>query len=299
MKTAEKLEQAEEFLYLRSNKLDNEMRLRDKLFLLLALLSAALPAVAARVDTTAVYSNAMKRDVAVSVIVPEGCNPERFPTVYLLPGYGDNHLRGWLGKTDVRKMVDCTRVIAVVPDPQDGWYFDSPVNPEYKYETFITAELISYIDGHYPTIADRRHRAVTGLSMGGHGALYLSIRHQDLFSAAGSMSGGVDITKFPENWKIKTLLGEEKDYPNRWAENSVMGQLPLLSDGALRLIVDCGTEDFFFEVNCALHRALAEKKIAHEFTTRPGKHNWAYWQRSLRDHLLFFRDWFDEADKTN
>ena len=73
-----------------------------------------------------------------------------------------------------------------------------------------------------------------------------------------------------------------------------MAQLPKLKDGALRIIIDCGTEDFFYEVNCRLHEALAEMKIGHEFTTRPGVHNWEYWKRSLRDHMLFFDDFFNE-----
>lgn len=95
--------------------------------------------------------------------------------------------------------------------------------------------------------------------MGGHGALYLAIRHQDVFGAAGSMSGGVDFRPFPEKWDIKLRLGDQKTHKENWDKNTVMAQLPLLKDGALQLIIDCGTEDFFFDVNVKLHEALTNR----------------------------------------
>lgn len=151
---------------------------------------------------------------------------------------------------------------------------------------------MKYIDKNYLTDARRERRAVTGLSMGGHGALYLAIRHQDVFGAAGSMSGGVDFRPFPEKWDIKLRLGDQKTHKENWDKNTVMAQLPLLKDGALQLIIDCGTEDFFFDVNVKLHEALTKQGIHHEFTSRPGKHSWVYWRRSLRDHMYFFSDYF-------
>jgi S-formylglutathione hydrolase FrmB len=53
-----------------------------------------------------------------------------------------------------------------------GWYFDSPANKDFMYETYICKELVGYVDSHYATIATRKGRAITGLSMGGHGALF-------------------------------------------------------------------------------------------------------------------------------
>lgn len=264
---------------------------------MLIALSTTLTMAASRVDTTSVYSPSMKKNVDVAIITPDSVGNGGLPAVYLLHGYGDNHLIGYLGRTNVRQLADALRQIVVIPDGDTSWYFDSPVDPSYRYETFVAKELVAYVDSHYPTMADRRFRAITGLSMGGHGALYLAIRHQDVFGAAGSMSGGVDFRPFPQKWDIKKRLGEKASHPGNWEKNTVMAQLPLLSDGALRLIVDCGTEDFFYTVNCKLHEALTARKIGHEFTTRPGTHNWDYWRRSLRDHLLFFRDFFTETGK--
>ena len=74
-----------------------------------------------------------------------------------------------------------------------------------------------------------------------------------------------------------------------------MAQLPKLKPDALSLIIDCGTEDFFYKVNCNLHAELTRLGIPHEFTSRPGNHSWNYWKRSLRDHMLFFNDFFHKA----
>ena len=103
-------------------------------------------------------------------------------------------------KPELGKIADEKGIIFVCPDGKNSWYWDSPKNPSYRYETFISNELINYIDANYPTVASRDKRAITGLSMGGHGALYNAIRHKDVFGAAGSTSGGVDIRTFSNQW---------------------------------------------------------------------------------------------------
>ncbi len=272
------------------------MRFLKNIATLVLILSTALPAFASRLDTIQVYSPSMKRKINVSVIKPDNITPrDTLPTVYLLHGYGDNHLRGYLALTDVRSYADALRLLIVIPDAETSWYFDSPIDPKCRFETFVSTELVKYIDANYPTKARRDARAVTGLSMGGHGALYLAIRHQDTFGAAGSMSGGVDFRPFPNSWDIKLRLGTKANNPKTWDANTVIAQLPKLKPGALSLIIDCGTEDFFYQVNCNLHNELIRLGIPHEFTTRPGNHSWPYWQRSLRDHMLFFNDFFHKA----
>ena len=273
------------------------MTMKQKSIILAAFLFivATFAANAARVDTLTVHSNAMKKNITVMVVRPN-VHKKEYPTVYLLHGYGDSYgkgkANGYLENASVRNYVDWTGTIAVIPNADGSWYFDSPVDPHVRYETFVSKELVTYIDKHYPTIRRREGRAVTGLSMGGHGALYLAIRHQGTFGAAGSMSGGVDFRPFPEKWNLKNVLGEEKTHKKIWDEHTVIAQLPLLKAGALKIIVDCGTEDFFYKVNMELHEDLVRRGIPHEFTTRPGVHNWHYWQRSLRDHFFFFYDYF-------
>ena len=169
---------------------------------------------------------------------------------------------------------------------------DSPKNPAYRYETFVASELVKYTDKSYATIADKKGRAIAGLSMGGHGALWLAICHKDIFGAVGSTSGGVDIRPFPKNWEMSKQLGDYEADKVLWDQHTVITQVDKIKDGDLALIIDCGEQDFFLEVNKALHKVLLEKNISHDFITRPGGHNGQYWNNSIDYQILFFDKFF-------
>ncbi len=263
------------------------------LFILAGLLSS-LTLRAARLDSLAVFSRAMQRDVACRVIMPDAPQEERLPTVYLLHGYSGSDRTYPTRFPEIFALADRYQMILVMPDGRNSWYIDSPVNPRSRYEEFITRELIPHIDSLYPTLDDRHARAITGLSMGGHGALYLTILHPDLFGAAGSMSGGVDLRPFPGKWELNKVLGTQQEHPDNWERYSVIHLVPLISADHPQLIFDCGTEDFFFEVNNALHRTLLRRGIPHTYTTRPGEHNPDYWRGSIPRHLEFFHRYFSQ-----
>lgn len=248
---------------------------------------------AAVTDTLSVHSQSMKKDLQVITIRPDKAQEgERFPVVYLLHGHGGN-AKTWIElKPELPQIADREGIIFVCPDGKDSWYWDSPKNKDYRFETFVAKELVEYIDRHYATKADRKHRAITGLSMGGHGALWLAIRHKDVFGAAGSMSGGLDIRPFPNNWNMKKQLGEKSENSRIWDEHTVINQLDKIQEGDLALIIDCGCNDFFLEVNRAVHQILLERKISHDFTIRPGGHNWPYWNNAIDYQLLFFSKFF-------
>ena len=164
-----------------------------------------------------------------------------------------------------------------------------------KFETFVSRELVSYVDGHYRTLPSREKRAITGLSMGGHGALWLAIRHQDVFGAAGSTSGGLDIRPFPDNWDMKEQIGAKDAGVCDWDDYTAINQTGKLKDGALWIIFDCGYDDFFFEVNQAFHQKLLERGIMHDFIVRPGAHTGEYWSNSIDYQILFFLKFFRES----
>lgn len=249
---------------------------------------------AAQVDTVGVFSKSMQKEIPALVVTPEDMGPgRRFPVVYVLHGYGDSYDRGWIKHIkNFRNYADQYEVILVLPDGGGSWYFDSPVDSSSRYETFISQELVSFVDSHYPTVRDRRGRAITGNSMGGHGALFLAFRHAGVFGAAGSTSGGVDVRPFSKKWEIAKSLGDYSKYPENWNSHAVIEQTPLLFPGDLAIIFDCGTEDFFYEINCHLHDKLLAQHIPHEFISRPGGHNWKYWTETIRNHFRFFDDYF-------
>lgn len=250
---------------------------------------------AATADTVSIYSKSMHKNVKCVVIIPASYTKDtaHLPVLYLLHGYSGSY-RDWVTKAkDLLAAVDENGFIIVCPDGAFGsWYFDSPTDTTIKYETDVALEVPAYIDAHYRTVAQRNARAITGLSMGGHGALYLAIKHKDIFGAAGSMSGGVDFRPFPDNWDIKKYLGDYNSNKERWDKNVVVNLVDNLQNGNLKIIFDCGVNDFFIQVNRNLHQKLLDKKIDHDYTERPGEHNWPYWNNSIKYQLLFFKRYF-------
>ena len=266
-------------------------KLRYTLFLVLLFFSAQ----AAHVDTIQVFSPSMNKNIKTCVIVPDNYkkSKKKFPVVYLLHGYSGNYATWVKSFKEVSQQVDRYGFIAIGVDGNySSWYFDSPIDPTFKYETYIIDELVPFIDKKYKTIASREGRAISGLSMGGHGSLYLSLKHQDVFGAAGSMSGGVDIRPFSEKWNIKKRLGAINDFPDNWEKNTVVNLIELNQNNNLKLIIDCGVDDFFIDVNRELHQKMLALKIDHDYIERPGKHNIDYWENSLKFQLLFFYNFF-------
>lgn len=248
----------------------------------------------AKVDTLSTYSPSMKKNIKAVVIVPDDYKTDKpLPVVYLLHGYSGNY-GDWPKHKEVADAADLYQMIIVCPDGGYGsWYWDSPVDSSFKYETYISKELVSWVDTHYATIKNAGGRAVTGLSMGGYGSLYLAIKHPDIFGAVGSMSGGVDIRPFPNNWDIAKRIGKYAQQPERWERNTIPNMLYLIEPNTLRIIIDCGTEDFFYKVNEKLHEELLLRNIPHDYITRPGAHNWEYWQNAVTYQLLFMHRFFD------
>lgn len=251
---------------------------------------------AAVADTVETYSAAMHKKIRALVIKPKTYTEkaaERFPVIYLLHGYGGK-FSDWARKAPhIGNYADLYNFIIVCPDGNTGsWYFDSPEDSSYRYETYVAKELVAWVDEHYKTEARREGRAIVGLSMGGHGALYLAFKHLETFGAAGSMSGGVDLRPFPNNWELPLRLGKYAGYPQRWEENSVINMTDRIAQNPPALMIDCGTADFFYTVNVAFHEKLMEKNIPHDFISRPGDHSWAYWQNAVGYQLLFMHKFF-------
>jgi S-formylglutathione hydrolase FrmB len=255
----------------------------------LALLLTGACAWSATVATIAVSSPGMKKDVPVTVILPNSYHPDgaRLPVLYLLHGFSDND-QTWVSQTSIRDLADQYGVIVVCPDGgYSSWYLDSPEDPAWRYETFIARELVADIDKCYHTFPKRESRAIAGLSMGGHGAMFLAIRHPETFSVAVCLSGGVDLRPFPDNWDIAKRLGSFKDHPDRWITNSVIKLAETLPPGQLAISIDCGVDDFFITVNRNLHQLLLARKVPHDYTERPGNHNWEYWANAIKYQMLF------------
>jgi putative tributyrin esterase len=276
------------------------------LLLLTCLLFSATVARAAGVDTLAIPSAAMGKTYRAAVVLPASYaknKKARYPVLYLLHGAW-GHFSDWLSKTPdkqlLHRLADQYNLIIVNPEGETfSFYLDSPVTAGSKFETYLTQEIIPAIDHAYRTVPDRKGRVISGLSMGGHGALYLSARHPDLYCAAGSMSGALDLMSFNRRLSPTEaaqraqlwapVLGSETENPERFSANSVINLLDQLRRNGLPFIIDCGVDDGLIEINREVHRRLLYTSTPHDYTERPGAHTWAYWQSALPYQVLFLQ----------
>ncbi len=267
-------------------------------FLLPCFLFVFLSVKAAEVDTVSIYSNAMHKNFKCVVIKPDSYKKKKsiYPVVYLLHGYGGWYSNWIIREPKLKDYADEYNLMIVCPDGgYSSWYFDSPLDSTMKYETYIGKEVPEYIDSHYNTIKSRNGRAITGLSMGGHGALFLAFRHAETFGACGSMSGGVDLNYSRNKFDIIKRIGDTIQYADNWKKYMVMNVIENYPKDTLSIIIDCGVNDELYAgANRKLHEKMLLLKIPHDFTERPGKHEWAYWRNSIQYHLLFFRNYFDK-----
>ncbi len=254
-------------------------------------------------DTIEVLSPKMGRMIKNTVVLPSQYFDEEsadviYPVIYLLNGHGGNYGSWGIIRPDLDYLASEIGAIFVCPDGQNSWYWDA-ADGNSQFETYVATELVGYIDDNYRTIRDPRMRAVCGYSMGGHGSLWLGMRHPDVFGICCSMSGGVDITPFPDSWNIKDILGEYSSNPDTWKQHTVMHLVESgIKNEGQKLLIDCGTEDFFLQVNRNLHKAMLDKKIPHDYIERPGAHNAEYWSNSLDYQLLFIQKAFNELEDT-
>ncbi|MGQ0543405.1 MAG: alpha/beta hydrolase [Blastocatellia bacterium] len=241
-------------------------------------------------------SKLMGKEMPYRVLLPfqyEDHNLVRYPVIYLLHGL-TGHYDNWTEKTKLGEYIVGHKVIIVTPEGDNGWYTDSATTANHKYESYIVQELIPEIDKKFRTVADRKSRAIAGLSMGGYGALKFGMKYPDLFSLAGSFSGALGVTSFIEGSRdaafIKSLneifgpAGSETRKAND-IFGLVRALTPEKTNSLPFLYIDCGTEDFLFQNNRDFISLLVEKKIRHEFRQLPGAHNWIYWDSQVQEFL--------------
>lgn len=263
---------------------------------------------AATVDSLVIQSPSMKKTLKAAVVLPASYlkNNKLYAVVYLLHG-GGGRFSDWLTQTPdkmlIKNLADQYNIIFVLPEGEGfSWYIDSPINPASQFETHIIKEVIPKIDSTYRTVKSNKGRAITGLSMGGHGAMYLSNRHPDMFSVASTMSGAMDMnftSAKPNadmlkslNERFQSLLGTTDPNSELFVKNSIMNMVETIKKNGMPIFIDCGVDDFLIGVNRELHQRLVYNGTPHDYIERAGGHSWVYWQNALPYHLLFFQNVF-------
>jgi len=232
-----------------------------------------------------VFSVSMQKQVRCMVLLPATYNVsgDPYPVLYLLHGWSGHHASWLKDAPQLPQLAEQRRMLIVCPDGgYDSWFIDSNVDSTVRYETFLTQELPAFIDYYYHTRAERTGRAIAGLSMGGHGALYIALKHPELFGKAASLAGGLDLRPFQKNdWDLKCVLGDPGTKWKNWEKASVSYLLDQPRPTYPELMIDCGTDDFFLSVNRDVHLKLKRQGVPHVYQERPGGHDAAYWGKTI------------------
>ncbi len=259
-------------------------------------------------ESLSVNSKVLGKEVKYSIYLPDGYEHTNrsYPVLYLLHGYTDDET-GWTQFGEVQHIADKTiasgeapPTIIVMPDGGVSFYINSH-DGKVRYEDFFVNEFIPEIEKTYRIRSKKEFRAVAGLSMGGYGSLIFSLKHPDLFAAAAPLSAAVwsddEILKVTdERWDNfmgvflqKGLRGKDR-LNKHWYDNSplkIVETAPLEKLKSVRYYIDCGDDDFLIKGNMALHAAMIDKGVPHEFRVRDGGHSWTYWRTALPEVLKF------------
>ena len=228
-------------------------------------------------------SKSLDKAIGMNVLVPAGKGP--FPVLYLLHGLSDDHT-GWMRLSMVECKAADLPLIIVMPDGGRSFYCNDPRPGGLAYEDHIWQATVQTVDNTFDTIADRRSRAIAGLSMGGYGAMMLATRHPDVFSVACSHSGalGFAARRFPGRPALDAYVRAlPKDKYNLYRLATAMAK----AKQKIAIRMDCGETDFLIEDNRLFHKHLEKLGIAHQYEEFPGEHTWEYWNAHIRQTLDF------------
>lgn len=253
-------------------------------------------------DNLSVKSKILNMDRKFAVYLPPDyeSSSRSYPVLYLLHGAGDDHT-GWVQFGEVLTIADkaisdgkSTAMIIVMPDANTGKRgYENDVTNTWRYEDFFFQELMPYVEKNYRVKAEKRYRAISGLSMGGGGTFTYALHHPELFSSACPLSAATGPLTTEE---AKTRLIKDRpalsdtaiaSYFKRQSVLSLINNVPDSSKKAVRWYIDIGDDDFLYEGNDLVHTAMRKKEIPHEFRVRDGAHNWTYWRGSLPTVLEF------------
>ncbi|MEH1015440.1 alpha/beta hydrolase family protein [Micromonospora sp. CPCC 206060] len=211
------------------------------------------------------------------------------PVLYLLHGLSDDHTI-WLRRTSIERYVAPLGLAVVMPQVGRSFYTDEEHGN--RYWTFLSEELPQLCRSFF-RLSDRPSDTfVAGLSMGGYGAVKWALRHPDRFAAAASLSGVLDVAgRGPDSdrpldarvWH--TVFG---DRPVGGSDDDVLHLLDTADPARIPpLYLACGTEDFLYDDNVRFSTAARERGLPVTVGFGPGDHDWAYWDRTVRDVLAW------------
>lgn len=232
-------------------------------------------------------SRALGRRTRYLAFVPQNLAPdEKVPVLYLLHG-ADSSSESFSENAHelLQKLAGKYRMVLVAPDADPhGWYLNATQIPKANSETFIVDELLPLIEQRLPVST---RRGIAGISMGGNGAVVLSLKHPGTFLSASSLSGAVDLSQATDRPALIDRLGPFEKNKEAWLSNSALQLVRKAGSAAkaLPVLLTVGTEDRWAPANRALAAALKEVGSQSELRESAGGHSWAVWGQVIQAHI--------------
>jgi S-formylglutathione hydrolase FrmB len=284
-----------------------------RIIFLFAALAVSLPVHAqSRIDCNALNSQILKSPVHYCIYLPAGYDagatrhPERkYSVLYFLHGLGDNERTlfnsgGWTLLDDLRQRHKIGEFLIVAPEGGSTFYINS-ADGSVRYSDFFLQEFIPLIETKYRISKGRINRAISGISMGGYGALRFAFSHPEMFSAVSAQSAAL-ITESPQELDtadrsgaplgklLATVFGKPIDVPH-WKDNSPFVLAGRNQAGLRRVAIyfNCGQNDNYgFEKGAAmLHEQLQKEGVKHEYHPYPGDHSLSYFLAHFTEVMEF------------
>jgi S-formylglutathione hydrolase FrmB len=265
-----------------------------------------------RIECDALNSRILKFAVHYCVYLPASYGAEaaksparHYPVLYFLHGLGDNERTlfnsgGWTLLDDLRQQDKLGEFLIVAPEGRRSFYINS-ADGSVRYSDFFLQEFIPFIEKKYRISRGRNHRAISGISMGGYGALRFAFSHPEMFSAVSAQSAAL-ITESPQELDtaansgaplgkvLADVFGSQINAAH-WRDNSpfLLAQKNAAALKTLAIYFNCGQDDNYgFEKGAAaLHEELQKEGVKHESHLYPGDHSLTYFLAHFTEVMEF------------
>lgn len=276
--------------------------------LLFCVSTAVISAAQSRIDCSAMSSRVLKRAVRYCVYVPDGYDRDgsrRYPLLYFLHGLGDNEQTlfnsgGWTLIDDLQRQHKIGEFLIVAPQGWRSFYINS-ADGSFLYSDFFLHEFMPHIERKYRIVPGRTGRAISGISMGGYGALRFAFADPQLFSAVSAQSAAL-ITESPREldpamhsgFPLGNLMAPVFGDPintRHWEANDpiVLARKNAAELRKMAIYFNCGQQDNYgFEKGAAkLNQELDRQHVPHEYRPYPGDHSIDYFVSHFGEVMEF------------
>jgi S-formylglutathione hydrolase FrmB len=253
-------------------------------------------------------SKILNQQYGYSVYLPDDYTDSiDYPVLFLLHGFGGDET-SWAKRANIKHLLDSLinieilpPAVVVFPDGKKSYYINDYAGI-YPFEDFFVNEFIPYIESQYAISEKISDRAIGGLSMGGFGAVTMTVKYPELFGTSINLSGAVrtpqqfsELTPVRYHGYFSHVYGDSLPGNDRitehWKANSIYYLIDSTSSSTLKSIhwyIDCGTEDYLYLSNIAMHQLYVSFGIPHELHLRPGGHTWPFWKEGFINAMHYW-----------